>query len=150
MAVGVPITPPHVRNAQSIVTFVHVGITIFVGTVIFVEDWITVGVLTQVGRWNTLRLVNTLSEARETGEIETDEWIFVPFIATLRSSIADLHWIHTVSLIAAIVSTLKLSRHRARVFITVRWFIRAILTVIYSVTLPPERNALGTLFTVKL
>lgn len=39
-------------------------------TVIFVEDWITVGVLTQVGRWNTLRLVNTLSEARETGEID--------------------------------------------------------------------------------
>lgn len=57
MAVGVPITPPHVRNALSIVTFEHVGITIFVGTVIFVEDWITVGVLTQVGRWNTLRIV---------------------------------------------------------------------------------------------
>lgn len=31
MAVGVPITPPNVRNALSIVTCEHVGITILVG-----------------------------------------------------------------------------------------------------------------------
>ena len=39
-------------------------------TLLLVEVWVTAGLLTQVSSGDTHRVINTLSEARQTGEVD--------------------------------------------------------------------------------
>lgn len=97
----------------------HVVFALLVGTLLLVEVWVTAGLLTQVSSGDTHRVINTLSEARQTGEVEADKGIFVPAVVTLGTSVTNFHWVHTVLVGTAIVGTFKLSRSGTGVLLTV-------------------------------